>query len=469
MGKGPHQDPGSFRDPAGVVFDHDGRILRLCSAEGAARIAAVEATELLQTLVAEGRLLPYAQVADGAGLDVPDGGLVLEHPRLDFVTYPYEWSATFLRRVALFHLRLQLDAFDRGVTLIDATPFNVQSRNGQPVFIDHLSFAPYVPGELWWGYDQFLRGFLNPLVLAASGRSLWRALYRARFAEIDPETTRTLLPWYRRLRPGVFRHVSVPALLQRTGEGDPVAVDIATRADAPTLSIPPQRYRAQLAGLLAFVETLDVSGGTSHWQDYTDARSYDADEVATKRAFVARYCAAETPALLVDLGCNTGEFARVALDHGAASVVGVDSDPASIEAAAQDIGDRRIAFVPLVIDLRDPVAGMGWRNRERASFLARCQDRSVLALALTHHLAITGRIPLPEVARWLTATFRDGVVEFVPLDDPMAVRLMRNVRAQPVDYTRTAFEDALAEGAAIVDRVQTSASGRMLYRFRAMR
>ena len=42
------------------------------------------------------------------------------------VSYPYEWSFGMLRDAALLQLDLTLAALDEGMTLKDATPFNVR-------------------------------------------------------------------------------------------------------------------------------------------------------------------------------------------------------------------------------------------------------------------------------------------------------------------------------------------------------
>ena len=90
---------------------------------------------------------------------------LLEHPRVPFISYPYEWSASLLRKAALHHLDTQLEALERGFTLSDATAYNVQFVGPKPVFIDHLSFRPYRDGEIWAGHRQFCMQFLNPLII----------------------------------------------------------------------------------------------------------------------------------------------------------------------------------------------------------------------------------------------------------------------------------------------------------------
>jgi hypothetical protein len=99
-------------------------------------------------------------------------------PMLPFVSFPYEWSFSALKAAALLHLKIQLVALDKGVTLSDASAYNVQFRGAQPVFIDHSSFRPYQNGEIWIGHRQFCEQFLNPLLLRALFGVSHNAWYR---------------------------------------------------------------------------------------------------------------------------------------------------------------------------------------------------------------------------------------------------------------------------------------------------
>src|SRR5687767_10354064 len=106
--------PASFRDPEAQVFIDGGRVLRALVAAAAARFDQVRGfiNELeREELVVASRDAP----------DPPPPGFtrLLEHERLPFVSYPYEWPFALLKRAALLHLDLHLRALERGVTLAD--------------------------------------------------------------------------------------------------------------------------------------------------------------------------------------------------------------------------------------------------------------------------------------------------------------------------------------------------------------
>ena len=64
-------------------------------------------------------------------------------------------------------ITVDLLALDHGLTLRDATPYNVQFVGTRPVFIDLGSFEPGADGGPWAAYTQFCRLFLYPLLLSA--------------------------------------------------------------------------------------------------------------------------------------------------------------------------------------------------------------------------------------------------------------------------------------------------------------
>ena len=118
------QELGSFRDPSGTVFSHDGRIFRTVTQFAAERFDFVRATALLDEFAEQGRLVTTTLVEAPSAMRSDDVCYVVEHPRLPFISYPYEWCFSALKAAALHHLDIHLDALARGVTLSDASALN---------------------------------------------------------------------------------------------------------------------------------------------------------------------------------------------------------------------------------------------------------------------------------------------------------------------------------------------------------
>ena len=120
-------DSASFRDPSGHVYRIDGRIFRTVTEHAVRDFEAVRATGLYQELAAAGKVVAANIVKDGIPEALKrEARVVLEHPRLPFISHPYEWSFAALKAAALLHLDLHQTALKRGITLSDASAYNIQ-------------------------------------------------------------------------------------------------------------------------------------------------------------------------------------------------------------------------------------------------------------------------------------------------------------------------------------------------------
>ena len=463
------RDPGSFRDRSGYVFHGDDRVFRTINAPALDNYTAARDNGALGSLEEKGWLLPGTEL-DPSVLDGVEGDvrLVLEHPKLPFVSYPYEWSFPALKAAALLHLDVLLDALAHDVALSDATAYNVQFIGARPVFIDTLSFRPYRKGEFWRGHRQFCEQFLNPLLLRAYLAITPNAWYRGNLEGIPTADFARILPLRRKLSWNVISHVLLQAKLERNlldGAGSPEQAlqDIEQRKTKKLARTSFQAILTQLRGWIERLEPADKS--KTVWQDYVQNRTYSGTEEHEKRRCVAEFVARTKPDRLCDMGCNTGEFSEIALEAGAGTVIGFDMDHHAIEAAFARAVERELSFLPLYLDAANPSPGQGWNERERQGLSTRVGADAVVALAFEHHLAIGRNVPLQEVVDWLTNLAPRGLIEFVQPDDP-TLRLMLAQREDMYqDYDEDGFSAALERRARIVRKDTVSAADRRLYWF----
>ena len=158
---------GSFRDPSGQIYEFNKRIIRIIKKSGAKRYNHLNSIKIIEESIDNGFLIKTKDVTDEFKKTNDDQNNVyyLEHERLDYISYPYEWSFYQLKDAALHHLNFQLFLLDRDCVLIDSSAFNIQFNNNKPIFIDLLSLDKYESGDYWKGHSQFLKQFLNPLLL----------------------------------------------------------------------------------------------------------------------------------------------------------------------------------------------------------------------------------------------------------------------------------------------------------------
>src|SRR5690606_15449817 len=96
-----------------------------------------------------------------------DAYKIIQPEKINFISYPYEWSFSQYKDAALTTLEIQRRSLQAGMSLKDASAYNIQFHRGQPVFIDTLSFEKYEEGKPWVAYKQFCQHFLAPLALMA--------------------------------------------------------------------------------------------------------------------------------------------------------------------------------------------------------------------------------------------------------------------------------------------------------------
>lgn len=212
------------------------------------------------------------------------------------------------------------------------------------------------------------------------------------------------------------------------------------------------------------------SAGAADWSRYTDSREhYPGASVEAKRQVVAGWLATLSPAWVVDLGCNTGEFSRLALEAGA-RVVAVDGDHDSVQALHHFARTGQPVY-PVVAPLDDIPSGRGWMGAEHEGLVQRLAPLGelVLMLALVHHLAVAQAVPLAEVARFAASVTRRWLVlELIHEDDPQLQLLCRQRRRDPSAFgAQRQLEAFQGAGFVVEQRVELAPAARALVLLRA--
>lgn len=452
---------GSFRDPAGHVYEADGSIFRVVAPVAARDYEAARDARIFADLVKAKKLVGLKEIApDRLGTEHGPAAYLLEHARLPYISYPYEWSFSLLRDAALFHLDLHLDLLESGFTLSDASAYNVQFNGPEPIFIDHLSIRPYRDGEFWAGHRQFCEQFLNPLLLRALFGVPHNAWYRGNLEGIPVSDLAKLLTTRHKLSWNILTHVVLQNSFQQ-GAGKREDVGKIRQRRLPLAG-----YKAILAQLRRWIARLTPDRiGATVWGDYATTNTYTSNEEALKRQFISDFVKAATPKSVIDLGCNTGEYSKVALDSGTQRALGFDFDQQALDRAHRRAKEQSLNFLPLFLDAKNPSPDQGWLQSERTGHGSRAKADAVFALAFEHHLAIAHNVPLDQVVSWITGIAPTGVIEFVPKEDSTVQRMLALREDIFPDYTSETFEAALARCARIEKKDVISESGRALYVF----
>lgn len=449
---------GSFRDPSGFVFRKDGTLFRQVNTGYREHYDLLASSGLAAELQAEGLLVGHEECR----LDLaPTAGAyrVIRPDLVPFVSYPYEWCFGQLKDAALLTLAIQEKALARGMSLKDASAYNVQFIQGRPVLIDTLSFEKYPEGRPWVAYRQFCQHFLAPLALMACRDARLGQLSRLHLDGVPLDLASALLPGRTRLRFSLLAHVHLHARSQKRFADKPLA----------GRGRPMSRF-----SLLALIDSLASAVSGLHWQpratewaDYYDRTNYSAPALAGKEKLLRDILLALQPRQVWDIGANTGVFSRLASRAGIFTVA-LDIDPAAVEKNYRQCRRGNEKFLlPLLGDITNPSPGSGWENRERLSLLQRGPADTVLALALVHHLAIANNLPLARVAGFFSRLCRTLVIEFIPKSDSQVQRLLASREDIFPDYHADGFEREFLRCFAIERREAINGSERILYVMRS--
>lgn len=461
----------TFRDPEGTCWGENGKIFRYVYPQASERLRAFHASALSRDLQAK-KLLPATrelapdEVAALAFRPRPgsEGGLYLEHEKIPFVSYAHEWSPAMLFAAGLATLDIQREALAAGYTLKDATPANILFDGGRCVMVDYLSFEPVRTDDyLWIAEGQFIRTFVLPLLLYRLTGEAPNLASWGRRDGLDPVEVYRKLSWMDRLRPKALRFVTAPAWLAGKAAGAKKRAQSRPPSD-------PKRNAFMRGALLsslrkAFLALNPVQTSRSRWSEYMSEHNYDAVEFKAKESFVASALAEMKPRRLLDVGCNTGHFSRMAAVTGA-DVVAVDYDALSVDHVFNGNRTEHPSIQPLVVNLAWPSPALGWNYGEHTSFLGRAESHfdSALMLAVIHHLAVTDGIPFGQIfalmGKLVTAF---AVVEYVGVEDSMMQALLFNKEHLVPVLSQKHFEEAMAPWFTIVRRQPISNGRRCLY------
>ena len=449
--------PSSFRDPSGFLFTREGVLYRQINVRCREDYELLMKSGLYEALAGKRLIIPHREA------DIPPEAPGIAHKVIrpdvvPFVSYPYEWCFSQLKDAALATLEIQRAALDSGMSLKDASAYNIQFAGGRPLLVDTLSFERLDESRPWVAYRQFCRHFLAPLALASRTDARLSQLMRVYIDGVPLDLASKLLPGRTKLSFGLLSHIHLHAKFESKYAGSTQKPSGGRMGKMALWGL--------IDNLQATVRKLGYKPARTEWADYYSDTNYSGPALADKARVVSEFLDVCRPATVWDLGANIGVFSRIAAGKGAYTVA-FDIDPAAVEKHYLDCRAGGIAnTLPLVLDLANPSAAIGWANRERMSLVERGPADAVMALALVHHLAISNNVPLGMLAEFLASICRWLVIEFVPKSDSQVKRLLVTREDIFGDYNQDSFEREFAAAFDIEKRAPLAESERTLYLMR---
>lgn len=458
----------SFVDPNGRVFEWRGDIYRVIEPAFAARWQEWARNGTIAALIGDD-LLIESELTD---FTTESGQAVLRHRRVPVVSYCYEWAPPMLKAAALATLDLCIRLADKGLTLQDGHPWNVLFEGTTPAYIDAGSIVPARDDILWAPYQQFCNFFLFPLYLYAAGRgrvASW--LLRDYLAGVTDEDLLAALPLSFKLRhPRRTIGVALPKWLGKFFELLPG--DLQRRFFSISNRVGAEAVNAKLRvrffeSLRRDIETLPLPSGSSYWARYY--RSVDQGYFHTelspgdwryKQTIVSEILAKLRAKTVLDVGANTGQYAKLAADHGA-RVIACELDIGALSLCFEQARKERLDILPLAVNVFGDSPAPGRGGAVGPTVVERLGSELVMALAVIHHVAARQRLSAARVSQVLAGLCsRWLLIEFVP---PLKPRLGASAVPGVDDYTAAGLEDCLRLHFKSIERFPSYPEDRRLF------
>ena len=404
---------------------------------------------------------------------VPIAGhrLVLQHPLVSRVTFPFEWTANMLRDAALNVLELNARLMEHGYCTQDGHPWNVLFDGPRPVFVDFTSIIQLPSSGLWPAMNEFEQNFLTPLLLMSRGyhttaRALLRDIFSVPDAElavsvaaktptrgprISRELRRLAGPSFE-LFGNRFRDLKRRVRRNRTSGSGTIRDVARTNNELKQLDVRPPA--AEWSHYYSGCNTLPVFDGT---RDTLET----AKTATPKHRAITEFLERARPRSLLDVGCNRGVFSQIAEQLGLRAV-GIDLDDAALDQMyfdSQRLGTRAL---PLYVNAVAPWEATGFQEIPFSPVATRLRSECVLCLALVHHLFFRRtRMSFDLIIRTLLRYAEKSlVIEFIPPDDPY----LREIYADPpADYCEAEFVSCLSRYFSVVIRLDSFPTPRALF------
>ena len=443
----------SFKDPAARVFyleGDEGYFYRELSPSYLSHYHQFKSSGLAALLIEKNWLLPFEELI---GNNEP---LVLKTRRINFISYPYEWTFNQWKDAALLTLKIQHQALKHGMILKDATPFNIVFDGSKPLFVDISSFEIYTEGRPWQAFKQFCENFYIPLLLLKYFDATGNEIYLNNINGITVNKGLSLLPSKAYFNFNNIFFLAMPG-----------------RIRAQLKSKPHQYFSKSITikNLVQFTEQLFNSihklrqtKMQTKWNDYYD-KNIDAAYLQEKDAVIKKWIDTNYEnKILIDFGCNTGHFSKLAAPF-VQTVIAFDADMRSAGELYIHCKEQKINNIfSFAASLVNPTPAMGWNNEERLSLKERMRGDIGLALALVHHLAVGNHIQFDMMADFFAATCNELIIEFVPLNDDKVQLIMNGREAIFEWYNRDNFIWSFSRKFSLI-KEHTFSNKRQLFHF----
>ena len=412
-------------DPVGFLFKYKGNIFRAIHSDSEDDIKFLFQSGAIDELQ-EANLIPRTIISD---FQLEGYELVLEHEKIDVISFPTEWSFTMLKEAALLVLKVNKILLKYGFETFDPHGYNVLFDHAIPKYIDFGSFGRKSTKKYWRGKDNFREFYFYTLYMWSKGNSFFARtflnndgkfinskdfeffLYRYSFSRFLP--SRYLAKFFYYLR-GLRN-------LERF-EIDKIPIVKNEKIKRRLLKI---MLFFSKAGLIPNNHTnfdkleksilkIKIPKVPTEWGQYhTNLLESEIFKKENRFGKIIDLVKKYNIQSVLEIAGNQG-LLSMELSKFVRKVICSDYDEIAVDFMYQKAKERNTLIYPILLDFLSPVY-LSLFYSESYSVYKRFKSEAVLALALTHHLLLTRKTPIDDIFKVL-GDFSDHFVfvEFMP-------------------------------------------------------
>ncbi|MEL0008534.1 MAG: hypothetical protein VW741_01560 [Flammeovirgaceae bacterium] len=454
------RDEGSFRDPSGFVFYENGNVYRSVNILYKKNFDHLINSGLYLELIQKNLLIKHSEIKDTNNRPSEYKKLLVE--KIPFISYPYEWSFNQFKDALLLTLKIQKISVQYGMTLKDATPYNIQFKDNKPIFIDTLSFELIKQENyVWKPYKQFCEMFLGPICLMKHVDHSLNKLLINYINGIPLSLINKLLPVKSKFNLTIYSHIVLHNLIKENFSSN-------SGKGVKESSLSKNKHLNIIDQLEDYVTALKAPKANTEWDTYNKETLYEKEGyVLDKEKTVLSFIKREKYDLCWDIGSNDGFFSYLISKNNTKNLISFDIDWRCVDRNYLTCKEKNINNVfPIILDLSNPSPAIGWLNLERSSTFERFGSPDLICcFAIMHHIINSG-IPFDKFIDFLSISKKDVLLEFIPLSDPKC-KIIFESRDEDFQYpSLEQFKNSVSERFKILSTHELEKTKRILFHLR---
>ena len=405
-------------------------------------------------------MIKHSEVKEEKNIPTEYKKLLVE--KIPFISYPYEWSFNQFKDALLLTLKIQKISIQYGMTLKDATPYNIQFKNNKPIFIDTLSFELIKEENYFWKpYKQFCEMFLGPICLMKHVDHSTNKLLINYINGIPLWLVNKLMPLKNKFSLTVFTHIVLHNLIK-------VNLSSNSSKEEKKSTLSKTKHLNIIDQLEDYVSKLKAPKTNTEWANYNEETLNEKEEyVIDKEKTVLTFLKHEKYNICWDVGSNDGFFSYLIAKDNTENLISFDIDWRCVDKNYLTCKEQNINNVfPIVLDLSNPSPAIGWLNLERSSTFERFGSPDLICcFAIIHHIINSG-IPFDKFIDFLSISKKDVLIEFIPISDPKC-KIIFESRDEDFQYpSLEQFENTVSRSFQILGTHELEKTNRVLFHLR---